>query len=73
MLNNSKCLDFKYGKMVLYWRGWEANGITVKHFTLRLETEIHKDLKVYCASKGVSMQDFIANLVKKELYQKVES
>ena len=31
----------------------------MKPFLLRLDDDKHKEIKVYCAEKGESMQDFI--------------
>lgn len=42
-----------------------------KPFLLRMEPDIHKALKVYCAEKGESMQDFIMKAIEKQAAQKI--
>lgn len=45
--------------------------MTTKPFLLRLEPDMHKALKVYCAEKGESMQDFILKAIQDKAKQKV--
>ena len=42
-----------------------------KPFLLRLPDELHKELKLYCVEKGISMQDFIMSAVDDKAQQKV--
>lgn len=42
-----------------------------KPFLLRLPDELHKELKLYCVEKGISMQDFIMSAVDDRAQQKV--
>lgn len=42
-----------------------------KPFLLRLEPDMHKALKIYCAEKGQSMQDFIMKAIEDKAAQKV--
>lgn len=44
-----------------------------KPFLLRLPDDMHKELKLYCVEKGISMQDFIMNAVDEKAKQKVYS
>ena len=37
----------------------------MKHVVL--DTDIHRDAKVVCATKNITMRDFINNAVRKEL------
>lgn len=43
----------------------------VKSFPLRLPEEFHKELKIYCVEKGISMQDFIIKAVEEKAEKKV--
>jgi predicted HicB family RNase H-like nuclease len=42
-----------------------------KSFLLRLPDDLHKELKLYCVEKGVSMQDFIMRAVDEQANKKV--
>lgn len=39
----------------------------LKNFPLRLDENFHRQIKVYCAQQGVSMQEFVQRVVEKEL------
>ncbi len=41
--------------------------IKIKTITLRLDDELHRDFKIFAVKKGVTMQDFIVEMLKKEL------
>lgn len=43
----------------------------VKSFPLRLSEEMHKELKLYCVEKGISMQDFIMKAIEERAARKV--
>lgn len=43
----------------------------LKPFLLRLPDDLHKELKLYCVEKGISMQDFIMSAVGEKAEQKV--
>jgi len=42
-----------------------------KPFLLRLPDDLHKELKLYCVEKGISMQDFIMKAVDEQASKKV--
>ena len=42
-----------------------------KQFLLRLPDDLHKELKLYCVEKGISMQDFIMSAVDERANQRV--
>jgi predicted HicB family RNase H-like nuclease len=44
-----------------------------KPFLLRLPDDLHKELKLYCVEKGISMQDFIMKAVDEQANKKVFS
>lgn len=39
-----------------------------KTITVRIDDELHKDIKVNIAQKGISLKDYIVQLIKKDLY-----
>jgi predicted DNA binding CopG/RHH family protein len=39
----------------------------LKTITIRLDDELHKEIKVKMATEGTTIQDYIINLVKKDL------
>lgn len=39
-----------------------------KTITIRIDEELHKDIKVNIAQKGISLKDYIVRLVKEDLY-----
>jgi predicted HicB family RNase H-like nuclease len=43
----------------------------VKSFPLRLSEDLHKELKLYCVEKGISMQDFILRAVEEKAHKRV--
>lgn len=43
----------------------------VKSFPLRLSEDFHRELKIYCVEKGISMQDFIIKAVEEKANQRV--
>jgi predicted HicB family RNase H-like nuclease len=43
----------------------------VKSFPLRLSEELHKELKLYCVEKGISMQEFILKAIEEKASEKV--
>jgi predicted HicB family RNase H-like nuclease len=43
----------------------------VKSFPLRLSEEMHKELKLYCVEKGISMQDFIMKAIEERAAHRV--
>lgn len=45
--------------------------MVIKSFPLRLPENLHKELKLYCVEKGISMQDFIMKAVEEKADQKV--
>jgi len=45
----------------------------IKSFPLRLPEELHKELKLYCVEKGISMQEFIMKAIEEKANQKVFS
>ena len=42
-----------------------------KKFLLRLPPDLHKELKLFCVEKGISMQDFIMKAIEEQSRQKV--
>jgi predicted HicB family RNase H-like nuclease len=42
-----------------------------KPFLVRLPDGLHKELKIYCVEKGISMQDFIMDAIDDKAKQKV--
>lgn len=38
-----------------------------KNLVVRINDDLHKQLKVYCAEKKISIRDFITNLITNEL------
>jgi len=43
--------------------------INIKTITLRLDDDLHQELKVYSAKTRENMQDILVRLIKKELEQ----
>lgn len=43
----------------------------IKSFPLRLSEDLHKELKLYCVEKGISMQDFILKAIEEQATKKV--
>lgn len=43
----------------------------MKAYPVRLSEELHKDLKIYCVEKGISMQDFILRAIEEKADQKI--
>ena len=43
----------------------------MKAYPVRLSEELHKDLKMYCVEKGISMQDFILRAIEEKADQKI--
>lgn len=43
----------------------------LKSFPLRLTEDLHKELKLYCVEKGISMQDFILRAIEEKAEQKI--
>lgn len=44
-----------------------------KPFLLRMPTDLHKELKLYCVEKGISMQDFIMKAIEEQANRKVNT
>jgi predicted HicB family RNase H-like nuclease len=42
-----------------------------KPFLLRMPPDLHKELKLYCVEKGISMQDFIMKAVSEKADKRV--
>lgn len=40
---------------------------TTKSITIRVSPEFHKELKIYLASKGLTTQEYIFNLIEKDM------
>lgn len=43
----------------------------IKSFPIRLSEDLHKELKIYCVEKGISMQEFILDAIEKKAQQKI--
>lgn len=43
-----------------------------KTITIRIDEELHKDIKVHIAKKGMSLKDYLLELIKKDLYGEVD-
>lgn len=43
----------------------------VKSFPIRLSEDLHKELKLYCVEKGISMQEFILRAIEEQANKKV--
>ncbi|MOA23689.1 hypothetical protein D3C78_1443240 [compost metagenome] len=43
----------------------------LKSYPLRLSEDLHKELKLYCVEKGISMQDFILGAVEEKVDKKI--
>jgi predicted HicB family RNase H-like nuclease len=43
----------------------------LKSYPLRLSEELHKELKLYCVEKGISMQDFILGAIEEKADKKI--
>lgn len=43
----------------------------IKSFPLRLSEDMHKELKLYCVEKGISMQDFIMRAIEEKAKEKI--
>lgn len=39
-----------------------------KTITIRIGEDLHKDIKVNIAKKGISLKDYIVELIKQDLY-----
>ncbi|AND84277.1 toxin-antitoxin system HicB family antitoxin [Clostridium tyrobutyricum] len=39
-----------------------------KTITIRIDDNLHKDIKINIAKKGISLKDYIVGLIKKDLY-----
>lgn len=39
-----------------------------KSITIRVDESLHKDIKVHIAKQGISLKDYLEQLVKKDLY-----
>ena len=35
--------------------------------TIKIDKELHKELKIYCASNNLNIKSFVETLIKKEL------
>lgn len=44
-----------------------------KTFLLRLPEELHKEIKIYCVERGISMKDFIMKAVTDRVEKKILS
>lgn len=49
----------------------ELKELKIKTFPLRLSEEFHKELKLYCVEKGISMQEFILRATEDKADQKI--
>ncbi|WP_446897418.1 toxin-antitoxin system HicB family antitoxin [Clostridium sp. LBM24168] len=45
--------------------------MTEKTITIRIDDNLHKDIKINIAKKGISLKDYIVGLVKKDLYGEI--
>lgn len=43
-----------------------------KTITIRIDEELHKDIKVHIAKKGISLKDYLLELIEKDLYGEVD-
>lgn len=41
--------------------------LKIKAFTLRLENELHKKIKIKTAKEEITMQDYIISLIEKDM------
>lgn len=39
----------------------------MKTFTLRMDDDFHKTVKLKCVEEGIAMQEYIINLIKEDL------
>ncbi len=39
-----------------------------KTITIRIDDELHRDIKINIAHKGISLKDYIVGLIKADLY-----
>ena len=39
-----------------------------KTITIRIDEELHRDIKIVVAKKGITLKDYIVQLVKDDLY-----
>lgn len=44
-----------------------------KTFLLRLPEELHKEIKMYCVERGISMQDFIIAAVNDRVEKQINA
>jgi predicted HicB family RNase H-like nuclease len=42
-----------------------------KTITIRIDEELHKDIKVYIAQRGISLKDYILEKIKEDLYGEI--
>ena len=42
---------------------------TKRNFTLRLEKDLHKTLKIFCLERNVTMLEYVQELIEKDLYK----
>jgi predicted HicB family RNase H-like nuclease len=43
----------------------------MKPFLLKIPEDLHKELKLYCVEKGITMQDFIMKSIEKQVDKQV--
>ncbi|UYO61816.1 type II toxin-antitoxin system HicB family antitoxin [Acetobacterium wieringae] len=43
-----------------------------KTITIRINEELHKDIKVHIAKRGISLKDYLLELIEKDLYGEVD-
>lgn len=39
-----------------------------KTITIRIDEELHRDIKIHIAKEGISLKDYVVSLVKSNLY-----
>lgn len=39
------------------------------NFTLRIDKELHKELKIYCLEKNIAMLELVQELIEKDIYK----
>jgi len=48
-----------------------GENVAEKTITIRIDDALHKDIKINIAKRGISLKDYIVQLIKKDLYGEI--
>ena len=52
--------------------GKQSGGKKMKRVIIELDEDLHKQLKIFCFTQGITLKDYITGCVKKDLETKKE-